>query len=119
MSFVEDLSPFFNVSEHADTAIYDGATSVIGILDKNYSDVFQGGEFIGVNSQKPVFTYAFADLPNPEPGRTIYIGSDEYVVREYEQDRGIGRLILEAVAGGVPPPVLNNVFSDDFSQDFD
>lgn len=95
MAMTEDLSAFFSTADFAVTGIHAGTTSVTGILDEQYADVFQG-EQVGVDSVRPVFLYDPADITSPAPGDTFVVGSDSYTVRAVQVDRGIGRLILEA-----------------------
>ena len=96
MAFTEDRSVFFNTSEFADVGLYNGVTSVNGIFDHEYQEVFQGSD-IGVNTTRPVFIYDNDDITSPVVGTAFVVRTVSYIVREIEVDRDIGKLILEPV----------------------
>lgn len=116
--FAEDRSVFFNTDDFASAATYDGATTVNGILDVEYAEVFQGDR-VGVSSSRPVFLYDAADLSSPAMGAELVVDSTTYIIRDVEVDRDIGKLILEATGTVAPPVAPSGVFSNDFSADFD
>jgi len=117
MPFSEDLSAFLNTDEFASAATYDGATSVNGILEDQYSEVFQG-EQVGVSTTRKAFRFDPADISDPVTGKELVIGSDTYTVRDIEEDNGLTRFILELTGVVVTPPAASGVFSNDFSADF-
>lgn len=96
MSFTEDRSVFFKTTDFADAAVYDGGTAVNGIVDEEYSEVFQGSQ-VGVSSSRPVFIYDTDDIASPTVGKALVVNGTTYTVRDVEIDRDIGKLILEPV----------------------
>jgi len=94
--FAEDKSAFFNTSEHAVAGLYNGVTTVNGILTIEYAEVFQGDQ-VGVDSGRPVFRYDPADIASPTTGVAFTADGNSYTVRGIELDQGISKLILEAV----------------------
>ena len=87
--FVEDLSVFTDTDDFAVTAIVDGS-SVDGIL---------GNEFVLVDfveSRKPVFDCATAEIVGVAHGDTVTVGGGTYKVRGIQPDgTGMTKLILE------------------------
>lgn len=87
--FAEDLSVFMDTDDFAVTATVDGS-SVEGIL---------GNEFVLVDfieSKKPTFDCATADVVGVAHGGTVTVGSDTYKVRGIQPDgTGMTKLILE------------------------
>lgn len=87
--FTEDLSVFTDTGDFASSASINGST-VNGIL---------GNEFVQVDyveSQKPVFECAAADIPGIAHGDTVAVSSDTYKVRGIQPDgTGMVKLILE------------------------
>ncbi len=118
MSFTEDRSVFFNTGDFADAGTYNGTTTVNGILDDEYAEVFQGAE-VGVSSNRPIFIYDADDIDTPTVGIEFVVNSTTYTVRDVEVDRDIGKLILEPTGEVVTPPAETGVFANDFSADFD
>lgn len=94
MAFAEDRSAFFNTDELAVEALYNGATTVNGILDIGFADVIQS-DFPGVSSGRPTFRYNLDDIPSPTMGVSLVIGSVTYTVRDSQPENDIGLLILE------------------------
>lgn len=87
--FAEDLSVFTDTDDFAVTATVDGS-SVNGI----FGNAFVLVDFI--ESDKPVFDCASADIVGVVHGDTVTIGSDTYKVRGIQPDgTGMTRLILE------------------------
>ena len=91
--FTEDKSVFFNTDEHAVVGLYNGATTVNGILEDVYADVFDGQ--VAVSSQNKAFRYDPADIASPATGTTFVAETVSYIVRDIQIDNGINRLILE------------------------
>ena len=116
MALTDDRSVLF--TDFAVEGTYDGTTTVNGIFDSEYAEVFQG-ERVGISSARPVFMYNADDLDDPTTGVEMVVGSDVYTVRDIEIDRDIGKLILESTGTVITPPTLTGVFSSDFSADFD
>ena len=87
--FAEDLSVFIDTDDFASAASINGLT-VNGIF---------GNEFIQVDfveSKKPVFECAAADVVGIAHGDTVTISSDTYKVRGIQPDgTGMVKLILE------------------------
>ena len=87
--FKEDLSAFFNDNEMATTA-YFGASTIFGILDSRFLEVF------GVESLKPVFICAAEDVTAVQHGDTLAINEINYrVVGSQPDGTGLMDLILE------------------------
>lgn len=89
MAFAEDLAPFFSTSDFAVSALYNGATTVNGILDLAYLEPLGNA----VEGSAPVFTCAAADVPVVAQGDTLAIGAATYKVRGVEPD-GTGIVVL-------------------------
>lgn len=86
----EDLSLFFSTMDFAVAAIYNGSTTVNGMLGKSYVTVNN------VESTAPNFTCAASDVPDAEHGDTLVINSITYLVVGVQADgTGITTLILE------------------------
>lgn len=89
--FAEDLAPFFNVADFADTATLDGA-DVAGIFDGAYIDP------LDVESSGPVFTLATSSAAGVAHGSTLIVasgfGAGTYKVRGVQPD-GTGVTVLK------------------------
>jgi len=87
---IEDLSLFFNTNEFATSALYNGATTIRGLLGKSYIAINE------VESAAPSFTCAANDIPNAKQGDTLVINAITYVVVTVKPDgTGVITLILE------------------------
>ncbi len=89
MAFAENLAPFFSVSDFAVEATWNGATSVIGILDLAYLEPLGNS----VEGSAPIFTCALASLPTVKHGDTLVVAGVTYKVRGVEPD-GTGVVVL-------------------------
>lgn len=91
MAFAENLAPYFNTAEFADSATLDG-TSVNGIFDGEYTDP------LDVESSGPVFTLPTASSSSAAHGQTLVIatghGAGTYKVRGVQPD-GTGVTVLK------------------------
>lgn len=92
--FAENLAPFFNVAEFADTATLD-AVDVAGIFDADYV------EALGVESSGPAFTLPTSATVGVAHGSTLVItsglGTGTWKVRGIQPDgTGVTLLKLEA-----------------------
>jgi hypothetical protein len=86
----EDLSLFFNTADFAVTAIYNGSTSVNGIMGRASVAVNE------VESTAPSFTCAAVDVPNAKHGDTVVLNEINYkVVGVLVDGTGILTLVLE------------------------
>jgi hypothetical protein len=93
MAFEEDFSAFFGANDFAVAAIIDSRT-VKGIFDNDYATV--RGELGDVESNRPVFMCASADVANVIYGDTAKIDGTSYTVRGFHPDgTGVTMLILE------------------------
>lgn len=91
MAFVEDLSPFFNDTEFAVTATYNGNIPVKGILDLAYVDPFGN-----IEGRAPVFMCAESSVPSVRHGDTLDASGRNYKVVGAEPDgTGVVTLRLE------------------------
>jgi len=71
--FTEDLSPFFNANELADTATLDGAT-VTGVMEPGYQGASLDG--FGVTAgTSPAFTLPSASVPVKPEGKSLVVTS--------------------------------------------
>lgn len=95
MPFTEDMAAFFDVNEHGIAATYNGSTSVDGIFNEPFVDVF-AGEGVGVSSTAPEFLYDPAAL-SAAVGATLLVAGVTYTVQDIEITNGLGRMILEVV----------------------
>lgn len=87
---IEDLSLFFNTNEFATTALYNGATTIKGLLGKSYVAINE------VESTAPSFTCALSDIPNAKQNDTLLINGITYAVVNVKPDAtGLITLILE------------------------
>lgn len=88
--FTEDLPLFFNTTDFAVAATYNGSDIVHGILGKTYIAIND------VESAAPSFTCSAVDVPHAKHGDTLVINSIIYNVVGVKPDgTGIMTLILE------------------------
>lgn len=93
MAFAEDFSAFFGTSDFAVAAIIDGRP-VNGIFDNDYAAV--RGELGDVESNRPAFMCAAADVASVAYGDTAKVSGVSYTVRGIHPDgTGVTVLILE------------------------
>ena len=93
MSFVEDLSPFFNPAEFADTANLGGVV-VAGIFDNAYQLGDVGD--VGFAAAQPMFMVASNTLATSPVGQSLSVNGVNYIVAASEPDgTGVTRLLLE------------------------
>lgn len=94
-----DLDPFFQEGEFAQTATYNGITEIMVILT-DFDNPMIGGT-VGLAGHEPFFICQLADIPDVEEGDTLAIGINTWIVREVMPDNtGIVRLKVEADNGG-------------------
>lgn len=72
MSFAQDLTPFFNASEFADSATL-GAVAVLGIMDAGFEDATLAG--YGVAGSSPRFTLPASSVPAHPEGMTLVVST--------------------------------------------
>lgn len=90
MPMTEDFSAFFNASEHGTTATYNAA-DVVGIFEDRYVEVN------GVETVKPTFACAEAEVAGVAHNDTITINALVYTVKGTQPDgTGVILLILQA-----------------------
>ena len=101
--FVEDLTPFMNVAEFATSATVNGVT-LSGIFDNASAATLLGGmggrgvSFAGMAGTKPTLTIATTSVPADPVGKTVVIGSVNYLIAAHEPDgTGLSQLELELV----------------------
>lgn len=71
--FTEDLSPFFNANELADTATLDGVT-VTGVMEPGYQGASLDG--FGVTAgTSPTFTLPSTSVPAKPEGKSLVVSS--------------------------------------------
>jgi hypothetical protein len=87
--FAEDLAGFFEVADFAVAALYNGATTVNGILDLAYLEPLGNT----VEGSAPVFTCAAASVPAAAHGDTLVVAGRTYKVQGVEPD-GTGVVLL-------------------------
>lgn len=82
--FAEDLSPFFDTTEHATAAALQGlATPINVIFDAAYL------EALGVSSTNPVALAKASDVAEADVGKTLTINSVVYTIKDRQpQDDG-------------------------------
>lgn len=87
----EDLSVFFNPSDFAVTATYNGATSVNGIFDSPDLGV------LGVGGDNPSFMCKASDVAADPTGKTLVVNGTTYTIRDIrpQDDATIVQLQLE------------------------
>jgi len=79
----DDLDTYFNASEHAVAATYDGATAVNVILDLAYVAAMD------IAGARTVAWAKASDFPAACVGKTLAVGATSYVIRGRElQDDG-------------------------------
>ena len=89
MAFTEQFTDFFNSSEFAVVATYNGATSVNVIFDHEYTEMF------GAAGNNPFVTAAASDFASNPRGLPLVIESVAYTIQNIEPDgTGIVRLQL-------------------------
>lgn len=90
MAFVEDLSEFFDTADgFAVPAVFNGAETVNGIIDHNYSDIDGGmGEMVG---NMIVFTAPVNEFSESPHRGTLLIGGITYDIHAPKKD-GTGAL---------------------------
>jgi len=99
----DDLAAFFSADEFGVTATWSPATefpsSVDGILTLEFVEIAEG-ERAGVESRKPVFTCATADVPGNAHGAGLTVDGTAYTVAGIEPstDGAVTRLILTKAA---------------------
>lgn len=87
--FAEDLKPFFDTGDFAVSGVYSGTGATIkGILDASYDEAMGR-----LQSSRPLFTCATADVSAAAHGQTLTIGSTAYTIRGVEPD-GTGITVL-------------------------
>jgi hypothetical protein len=82
MAFVEDLAPFFSADGFAVSALWNGTTTVKGILQAPYADAFV--EI--VEGSEPFFLCAAASVAGVKHGDTLVINAITYKVRGVQPD---------------------------------
>jgi hypothetical protein len=85
MPFTEDLTAFFDPTEHAIAAIFNSVT-IYGIFERQFL------ERHGVQTSAPTFLGRKSDLAAVTVGASITINSVVYTVREYEHDPDVPHL---------------------------
>lgn len=91
MAMTEDMSAFFNTSEHAETAIYK-TQEIDGIFENQYVEVN------GVQSLKPTFLIDDESVPTIKRGNALRIKDIEYsYIHQQSDGTGVTLLILEVV----------------------
>jgi hypothetical protein len=89
--FVEDLSSFFEVAEHAVQAELD-SLPVVGIFDRPHGEAFDG-----IATSSPRFTLPSASAEGVTLQSLLRIGDERFQVRSVEPDgTGVTVLTLEA-----------------------
>lgn len=92
--FVEDLTPFFNPAEFAQSVTVGGVV-VSAIFDNGYALGHVG--LSGMATTQPTLTLASADVSTNPVGAAVLVGAVAYVVAAHEPDgTGISRLLLES-----------------------
>lgn len=86
MPMTEDFTAFFNIAEHGTTATYNAA-DVVGIFEDQFVEVS------GIESIKPTFTCAAADVSGVAHGDSITIDAVIYNVQGLQPD-GTGTIML-------------------------
>ncbi|MEM9302503.1 MAG: hypothetical protein AAGE01_10355 [Pseudomonadota bacterium] len=91
MAFTEDLSLFFDETEFAVSATFEGGT-VLGNFTDLYLEAFEDE---GVSTSTPEFECVETDVPNPI-GKNLTIGTEIYLIEESRPDgEGITTLVLQ------------------------
>jgi hypothetical protein len=94
MSFAENLAPFFDLSEFADTATL-GGVAVVGIMDAGFADATLAG--YGVAGSSPRFTLLAGSVPAHPEGLALVVTSGvaagTYKVGQAQPD-GVGLMTL-------------------------
>ena len=86
MPMTEDFTAFFDTDEHATAATYNAST-VNGIFEDQFVSVG------GIESSKPTFTCAEADVTGIKNGDTLIVNSVDYKVVGTQPD-GTGMMFL-------------------------
>lgn len=88
----ENMAVFFNNSEFAVAAIYNGATPVNVIFDNAYTEQF------GAAGTHPFVTVDAAAFSAAARGQTLQLGATVYTIENIETD-GTGIVRLELLRG--------------------
>lgn len=92
MPFTEDLSVFFNPTEHGTAALLDGAP-VQGIFASSYAQAFEG-----VSGADTTYMLPSTQAAAAAPGSTLLVGSTTWRVRSVQPDgTGVTLLMLGKV----------------------
>lgn len=96
MAMADDTAAFFDLSEFAVTATYEGG-DILGILTDLPTEA-NVGEGPPVAGHQPILRVRAADV-TPALGDSVTIGADSYAVREwtYSTDRLLVDLTLEVL----------------------
>jgi hypothetical protein len=98
MSFTEDLTPFFNTSEFADTATI-GVAVVRGILVPGYESATLEGFGVAAGTS-PEFHLPCSEVPSKAEGKQLIVttgaGAGSYRIGNVEPD-GTGVCILKLI----------------------
>ena len=91
--FTEDLTAFFQNTEHAKAAVYNGATTIQVIFDE---PDLEGS--LGIARTNPTALCAASDVAADPTGKTLAIGSVTYTIRDIKpiDDGAIVKLELSA-----------------------
>lgn len=71
--FTEDLSPFFNSSELADTATLNGV-GVVGVMEPGYQAASLDGFGVAAGTS-PTFTLPSSSVPAQPEGKTLVVST--------------------------------------------
>lgn len=99
MPFTEDLTEFFDTSDHATAVTYTpsggSATEINGIFDNNFMEIED--DIAGVESSIPMLTCRTSDVSSAAHGDTIINGAITYnIVGVHPDGTGVTILMLEA-----------------------
>lgn len=86
MAFTEDVAPFFDTAGFAESATYDGASSIPVIYSAPAADAFNIGGTV------PEALVAASDVDADPRGKSLLLASGTYTIREFSPDL-TGRLL--------------------------
>jgi len=80
MSFTEDRDDFLILDDFAITANYNSGTTIKGIFSNGYVEVG------GIESKRPLFTCAAADVSGVNHGKSLVVNGTTYSVVGVQPD---------------------------------
>lgn len=95
MSFAEDISLFFDVSEFAETVTFAGYPQVAGIFHSSFVKALPG---IGMEDSSPAIKLPDASVPPDVIGLSVTVLGATYIAAEKEPDaqmQGVTVIYLE------------------------